>query len=219
MRPLLSTLGGFAAGTALKHLLKAVRSGSWRGLIGSASGGMITHLGVVIVAVALAASGSYLQQDEIQLAEGETQRFAGMNLTFLGTEEVRHPERVEVRARIATDGVCCATPGVSRYTLRGQVVGHPTTLSSPLRDVQLAVLRLPEETGETLVLKVVRQPLIVWLWAGGGVMLAGALLAALPAARRKLRGIRKQINTRDCASAGNDPLKDLAAPPEEAIHA
>ena len=184
--PLLAfTLGGFAAGSAVRHLYLAVRRQGLRGLIGAGSGGMITHLGVAILAVALAASSSYLQQRELQFAEGETQSFAGHELTFLGTEEVAHPERVEIRARVVVDGDCCATPGVSRYALRGQVVSHPVTLNSALRDVQLAVIRLPSQTGETLVLRVVRQPLVVWLWTGGGVMLLGILAAALRSKGRR----------------------------------
>ena len=99
--------------------------------------------------------------------------------------EVVHDERVEVRAEMAVDGVCCAAPALSRYTLRGQVVGHPATLSSARRDVQLSVVRLPSETGGNLVLRVTVQPLILWLWVGGAVMLAGAVLAAFPGRRRR----------------------------------
>ena len=88
---------------------------------------------------------------------------------------------------MAVNGECCATPGVSRYTLRGQVVGHPVTLNSVLNDVQLAVIRLPSQTGETLVLRVVRQPLVVWLWVGGGVMLLGLLAAAVRGGGRRSR--------------------------------
>ena len=179
------TLGGFAGGAALRQLILAARRSGWRGLLGRTNGGMVTHIGVVVVAVALAASGSYLQQAELRFAEGETLSFAGQEYTFVEVREVVHDERVEVRAEMAVDGVCCAAPALSRYTLRGQVVGHPATLSSARRDVQLSVVRLPSETGGNLVLRITVQPLIVWLWVGGGVMLAGAVLAAFPGRRRR----------------------------------
>ncbi|MDE0667691.1 MAG: cytochrome c biogenesis protein CcsA, partial [bacterium] len=178
-------LGGFAGGAAARQLVLAARRQGWRGLAGRTNGGMVTHIGVVVVAVALAASGSYLQQAELSLREGETVEFAGQAFSFAGVREVVHPERLEVRAEIAVDGVCCVGPAISRYTLRGQVVGHPATLSSARRDVQLSVVRLPAETGGNLVLRITVQPLIVWLWVGGAVMLAGAVLAAFPGRRRR----------------------------------
>ncbi len=60
LAPLLAFgLGGFAAGSALRQIVLATRRQGWRGLVGRANGGMIVHLGVVIIAVALAASSSY----------------------------------------------------------------------------------------------------------------------------------------------------------------
>ena len=52
-------LAGFAAGAALRQLVLATRRQGWRGLVGRANGGMVVHLGVILVAVALVASNSY----------------------------------------------------------------------------------------------------------------------------------------------------------------
>ena len=49
-------LGGFAAGAALRQLVLAMSRQGWRGVVGRANGGMIVHLGVVIVAVAMIVS-------------------------------------------------------------------------------------------------------------------------------------------------------------------
>ena len=55
---------GFAAGSALRQLVLATRRQGWRGLVGRANGGMIVHLGVIIIAVALAASAGYTRRAE-----------------------------------------------------------------------------------------------------------------------------------------------------------
>ncbi|HSH60494.1 MAG TPA: cytochrome c-type biogenesis CcmF C-terminal domain-containing protein, partial [Acidimicrobiales bacterium] len=52
-------LGAFAAGTAGHQLVLSCRRHGWRGLVGRANGGMVVHLGVVVIAVAFAASSSY----------------------------------------------------------------------------------------------------------------------------------------------------------------
>ena len=73
LAPLLAFgLGGFAAGAAVRQVVLATRRQGWRGLVGRTNGGMIVHLGVVIVAVALAASGSYDTERELTMEIGDT---------------------------------------------------------------------------------------------------------------------------------------------------
>ena len=45
----------------VRQLVLATRRQGWRGLVGRANGGMIVHLGVILIAVALAASNGYTQ--------------------------------------------------------------------------------------------------------------------------------------------------------------
>src|SRR5439155_1649111 len=60
LAPLLAFgLGAFAAAAAVRQLAASARRLGWRGLVGRASGGMVVHLGVVIIAVAFAASHAY----------------------------------------------------------------------------------------------------------------------------------------------------------------
>src|SRR3954449_2861708 len=64
-------LAGFAGGAALRQVLLATRRQGWRGLVGRTNGGMVVHLGVVLIAVAFAASSSYAHQRELLLSPGE----------------------------------------------------------------------------------------------------------------------------------------------------
>ena len=71
LAPLLAFfLGGFAGGAALRQLVLASRRQGWRGLVGRANGGMVVHLGVIIIAVALAASNSYTTSRRVHLEAG-----------------------------------------------------------------------------------------------------------------------------------------------------
>ena len=47
----------------------------------------------------------------------------------------------------------------------------------------MAVLAVPEGSGSTVV-RVTIQPLVWWLWFGGGVMALGTVLAAVPGRSR-----------------------------------
>ena len=52
-------------------------------------------------------------------------------------------------------------------------------------DVYLTVTRLPDAPGGTATIRVLIEPMAVWLWIGGGVMAFGAILAAWPGRRRR----------------------------------
>jgi len=182
-------LGGFAAGGALRPLLRAVRSGGVWGLLGRSSGGMVVHLGVAIVAVAFACSSSFIRQAEFRFeAPGDQATIAGHQLVFDGLVEVERPEKTEIRVELFVDGRRYA-PAISRFPFGGRTIGTPATRSSWRDDVQLAVLAVPDDRGSaSTVVRVTVQPLVWWLWVGGGVMVVGTLLAAVPARRRKPTG-------------------------------
>lgn len=178
-------LGGFALGTAVRQLALSVRRQGLRGLLGRSNGGMVVHIGVVFIAVALAASQSYVKQAELRLVPGETATFAGHTFTFVGTNVKFEPNREVSQVLVEVDGAGPYAPGVSRFQFGSQQVGTPSVRVTPTVDIALSVLALPEAPGDPATIRVTVQPLIVWLWIGGGVMVAGTLMAAAGGWRRK----------------------------------
>jgi cytochrome c-type biogenesis protein CcmF len=195
LAPLLAFgLGGFAAGAALRQVILATRRQGWRGLIGRANGGMIVHLGVVLIAVALTASSSYDHETELTMTDGDTATLAGHEVTFLGMREVEDDVKTSTQAQVELDGHLLE-PSLSQFGGGNQQIGTPAIRSSFTEDVFLALLRVPDGTdpGDPVVLRVIVQPMVLWLWIGGAVILAGTLLAAFPGRRR-------------------DPLQPVSAP-------
>ena len=178
-------LGGFAAGSAGRQLVLATRRHGWRGLVGRANGGMVVHLGVVIFAVALAASQSYANTGEFRLAEGASASIGGHTVTYLGLETIERDEKTVIQAQVEVDGDQVFTPSLSEFRFGGQAIGTPSVRVGPTEDVYLALQALPEEGSDEVLLRVVIQPMIFWLWTGGAVMGLGAVLAAWPGSRRR----------------------------------
>jgi cytochrome c-type biogenesis protein CcmF len=178
-------LGGFAAGAAGRQIVLAARRQGWRGLVGRANGGMIVHLGVVVVAVALAASSSYVSQGEFRLAPGDTATVSGHTVRFEGLETEELDERTITRALVQVDDDGVYAPSLSQYRFGGQTIGAPSVRVSPIDDVYLALQALPADGDDTILLRVIVQPLIMWLWVGGGIIALGTILAAFPGRRRK----------------------------------
>ena len=179
-------LGGFAGGAALRQILLAVRRHRWRGLVGRTNGGMVVHLGVVLVAVAFAASQSYVRQAEFDLEVGRRATFAGHEVVYLGSAVVLHDNRTERVAFVRVDDAKTYGPAIATYPFASQTIGIPSVRSTLRDDVALSVLTFPDEPGpDRVILRVTVQPLVAWLWLGGIVMAAGTLLSLLPSRSKR----------------------------------
>jgi cytochrome c-type biogenesis protein CcmF len=197
-------LAAFAATSALRSLFLAVRAsarrgaGVWRGLIGRTNGGMVVHLGVVVLAIGLIAATSFRSQAELVLRPGKVVRFAGHTFVFEGLRNVDTPQRLATEALVRVDGGGPFTPAVSQYGgPSSEVVGTPAIDSGFFGDVYLtwdATGRTGKSTGGNVVstlpktaiaVGAIVEPLMAWMWAGGILIGIGGLLAMVPGTRRR----------------------------------
>jgi cytochrome c-type biogenesis protein CcmF len=177
-------LGGFAAGSAIRQVVLATRRQGWRGFVGRTNGGMIVHIGVVLIAVALAASSSFDTVREVTMKVGDTVTVAGHELHYLGGHTVKLSNKTSLRARVRVDGRTFE-PAINRFPVGEQSIGTPAVDTSPKEDVYLSLTKAPgDDAGQSIGLRVVVQPMIMWLWLGGLVMALGTILAAFPGRRR-----------------------------------
>ncbi len=208
LAPLLAFgLGGFGAGAAVRQVALATRRQGWRGLVGRTNGGMIVHLGVVLIAVAFAASSSYTTQREVRLEPGESARVGGHSVTYLGITERAEANRTDRIARVRVDGGQVYAPRLQRFPNGTQEIGRPSVRTSPVDDVYLALLEAPAAAGGAVRLRVIVQPLVMWLWVGGGVIALGSALAAFPGRRRR--------GTEPASAPVAEPARDRPDPVED----
>ena len=189
-------LGAFAGGAATRQIVLAVQRQGWRGLVGRTNGGMVVHLGVVVIAVALAASQSYSSETELRLAPGTTATMGRHTLEYLGLETTEADEKTTVAARIRVDGGEVHRPAISQFRAGSTGIATPSVATGLREDVFLSLLELPNDDTDPVIVRVVLQPLVTWLWIGGAVMALGTALAAVPDRRG-----RTHASTR-----GTDPM-------------
>ena len=189
-------LGGFAAGSALRHLVRAVRVQRLRGFVGRANGGMMVHLGVILICVALAASNSFTRSQEIDLVTGQVATFAGHTFELIDVVEVRDARSTTVKALVSVDGGKAYSPSITKYTRIGMNVGTPSVRTSFTHDVYLTLEPPVRQDSGQARIKVFVKPLVLWLWVGTFVMAFGTLLAVLPTRRRSVHEIRDEVSGR-----------------------
>ena len=184
--PLLTfALGGFAAGSALRQLILATRRQGLRGLVGRANGGMVVHLGVIIMAVALAASNSYTRSQELILQQGREARWGGHTFTLVGFKEEIDKRRTTMKALVSIDGGQTYAPAITKFKAMGMNIGTPSVRTGFAKDIYLTLEPPVKPSAREAKIKVFVKPMILWLWIGGGLMGVGTLLAVFPGRRRR----------------------------------
>lgn len=180
-------LAGFASGAALRQLTLATRRQGWRGLVGRANGGMIVHLGVIMIAVALASSNSFTHATRLQLEQGVEQEWAGHTFRLESVRLVLNDAESEsaLQARVLLDESKVIVPAITTYLNMGVDVPTPGVRTGLTNDVYLT-LEQGAQPGDTAVtLQAFVRPMILWLWIGGLIMAIGTLLSAFPGSRRR----------------------------------
>jgi cytochrome c-type biogenesis protein CcmF len=145
---------------------------------------MVVHIGVVFIAVGLTAATAFGQRGTLVLAHGESGTFAGHTVEFVGTRVVRTPSNISQQALLRIDGGAVFTPAISQFGTGTQAVGTPAIDSSVTSDVYLTINSIPAKGG-SWTFGVVVQPLVMWLWVGGALIVVGSILSAVPGRRRR----------------------------------
>ncbi len=186
MAPLLAFgLGGFAIGSAMRQVILATRRQGLRGLVGRTNGGMIVHVGVILIAVSLAASNSYTHSQELDLVAGVPAKFGGHSFELVKYVEHTDARGTRVAALVKIDGGQAYAPAVTKYTNLGINIGTPSVKTGIFEDLYLTLEPPVLKDSATARIKVFIKPLMLWLWIGGGLMAIGTLLAAFPGRRRR----------------------------------
>jgi cytochrome c-type biogenesis protein CcmF len=178
-------LAGCAAAAALRQVVLATRRQGWRGLLGRTNGGMIVHLGVILIAVALVASNSYTRSATINLPVGESRSWAGHTFELQRVRQVQNDRVKAIKADVVLDGERTYAPAITTYLLQGVDVPTPSVRTGVRGDVYLTLERGATPGANEATIRVFIKPLVVWLWIGGALMAIGTLLAAFPGKRRR----------------------------------
>jgi cytochrome c-type biogenesis protein CcmF len=150
-------------------------------------GGLIVHTGVVAIAVALAASSAFTTKDEARLAKGESATVAGYTFTYVSREVTTSAQKNSVKAniRIEQGGKDLGTyaPAVSTFPGSTTGIGTPSVRTGLLRDVYLTLVSAPTDR-DRVTIGIAINPMVVWIWIGGGLIAVGTAVALVPARRR-----------------------------------
>jgi cytochrome c-type biogenesis protein CcmF len=153
-------------------------------------GGLVVHIAVVVIAVALAASMGYTTKREFHLVQGQRVTLQSHHFTYLGTTRHQTGQRDKIQARVRVErgghDLGVYAPALSIFPNSPQAIGTPSVRTGLLRDVYLTLVSSPDQDGR-ITLGVQIGPLVVWLWIGAGILVVGTAIAIWPARRLRRR--------------------------------
>jgi cytochrome c-type biogenesis protein CcmF len=147
-------------------------------------GGLVVHLGVVLIIMGIAGSMTYSLEREATLALKEHLTVGRYLIQFEGLKGAQQPThfRVEGAFRVfhGGDEVGVLSPALKFFPTQQSPVGRAVHRSSISDDIYLILSGFSELDKNQATLKVLVRPLVVWMWIGGFVIMLGTLVAILP---------------------------------------
>jgi cytochrome c-type biogenesis protein CcmF len=157
-------------------------------------GGFLVHLGVIIVLVGITGSYAFKQDVKTDLAKGDSLTIGRYELTYddLASEQAADKELARATFTITRDGkVVGRVHPVKEYYYppQDQTWTRVALRSTLTDDVYVTLLGFAED-GSSVSVEAQLNPLVIWLWIGGGVLVMGGLIAMWPARRATARDVQ-----------------------------
>jgi len=152
-------------------------------------GGYLVHAGICVMAVAIAVSATLGKDTTAALVPGGQVALGGYTLTYdrlVTAPLASDPRVIETRAelRVAGSQSGSLATALRDYPNSTTAIATPAVLTGVGEDLYVTLLAY-DRTTESISLRVFVNPLVVWIWVGGGIVAAGAVFAIWPDRRRR----------------------------------
>jgi len=149
-------------------------------------GGMVAHVGVALLAIGIAFSGSFGARETIGFEPGESALFDGYTLTYEGPTLRDEPNRRVIGALFTisrgADVLGTLEPRLNQYPNQVQAIPTPSVRTGLREDVYLSLVRIDSD-GVTI--DAFRFPLMWLLWSGALLIVAGGAWSLVGRKRRR----------------------------------
>jgi cytochrome c-type biogenesis protein CcmF len=151
----------------------------------------LAHLGLVVLVVGVAASHFWQQERDVTLAPGQQVTVAGYTLSYTGTVQRQLSDHTESVAAMSF-GDQTLEPSRAVYAgLGGQALTHVAITTTPLADVYVVLAATGQDGSASF--RIFINPLVTWIWAGGGIIILGVALGNLGGRSPALEPARRRV--------------------------
>jgi cytochrome c-type biogenesis protein CcmF len=156
-------------------------------------GGYIVHLGMVMIGVAIVGIEFFQQTTNVTLPLGESATLGGYELRYNGLEEMRQSNRTQIGARLlifdanTKEQIGSILPSRNIYDKTPDMPTSEVGLRMTMIEDVYVVLNGWNPTTQAATFTIYINPLTLWLWLGGIILVLGVLLAIWPHPSQRLQ--------------------------------
>jgi cytochrome c-type biogenesis protein CcmF len=99
-------------------------------------------------------------------------------------------------------------PRLNFYQTAEQPISTPAVRSRASGDLYLNLMAI-ERDGSTATIRMIVEPLVPWIWAGGMIIVLGAFITVTPSRRRERRSAPVPVPARGGLLPGTAPARPL----------
>src|SRR5213594_24796 len=159
-------------------------------------GGFTVHLGFILIIIGVTGSSAFRQEATASLKRGESFSVGRYRMLFEDMVSRDSPNAEFMGARLSIfdgeRGVGTLVPGQNFYKA-GQNPSTEVAIHYTLREELYTILTGFDPHEGRATLKAYLNPLINWIWIGGGVLILGAWFAMLPDLRDRRRDAEARL--------------------------
>jgi cytochrome c-type biogenesis protein CcmF len=173
-------------------------------------GGYIAHIGVLTLTLGIGASSTFRTEREATLRKGETMTVGPFTVRLDEVFSREEPQRMVLVAGVTIikggREVGQMEPRMNFYPTSDQPVPTPSVRSRPAGDLYINLQAFAQD-GSNATLRVIQEPLVPWIWAGGMIVVLGALVS--------LGGAKRELAPATAKARSAPPARPASAPLEE----
>ena len=149
-------------------------------------GGYVIHFGIVLIGVAIIGNEFYQSTTHVTLTRGDSVELAGYTLKYVALESEQRSNHTEIRANLNVSDAASGRPLGKIFPRRNiyeKTPDQPTSevglRMTPAEDVYV-ILNGWEGDGSSATFTVYINPLTMWMWVGGLLVVFGTLVSVWP---------------------------------------
>ncbi|MEQ9618848.1 MAG: heme lyase CcmF/NrfE family subunit [Deltaproteobacteria bacterium] len=168
-------------------------------------GGYIVHIGVVLIVIGITSSSVFVTEIQATLEKGESVSLRDYTFTYEGIEQyTTDAKNATVASLAAFEGgkdIGVIEPEKNVYKYEGnREINQETEValrSTFTNDLYVILMNFSNDGSATF--RIIINPMVSWIWAGGLVLLLGAIVTMWPEGRKEREGafVRYTLGEKD----------------------
>jgi cytochrome c-type biogenesis protein CcmF len=154
-------------------------------------GGFIVHIGIILITLGVIGSTIYDIEETATLGVGESMTIGGYELTYQSRDVEEVGARLSATAHLSVargdEPAGTVSPQLDYWFTRMDTFAEVAVRTTAAEDLFVSMVWTGfDSAAETATFRAKVNPLVVWMWVGGGFLLLGGAIAFWPQRKRRL---------------------------------